>query len=247
MKTLTTALLFATGTFATTALTAATEETLAKTFTAAAGGTLIVDVSFGSIEVVADPNRTEVGIDVWRKISRGSSDEEQAFLKENPVEFIQDSTTVTVRARSKSSLSRSLFGGWSNRNEARYTIHVPTQFTAKLKTDGGPIAATGIAGSVTANTSGGSLRFTRLRGPLDGHTSGGGINADDCEGEISLNTSGGGIHVTGGGGSLQAETSGGGITVKTFNGSAKVGTSGGGITVEDVRGQIAVSVRAVTS
>lgn len=239
MKTLTTALLFATGTFATTALTAATEETLAKSFPAAAGGTLVVDVSFGAIEVDADPNRTEVGIDVWRKISRSSTADEESFLKDNPVELIQDSTTVTVRARSKSSPSWSLLGGWSNRNEARYTIHIPVQFTAKLKTDGGSIAATGIAGPVNANTSGGSLRFTRLRGPLDGHTSGGGINADDCEGEISLNTSGGGIHVTGGGGSLQAETSGGGITVKAFNGPAKIGTSGGGITIEDVRGQIA--------
>ncbi len=238
MKTLTALLLASASAFAPCALSAATEETLAKVIPTGSGGILAVDVSFGSIEVVAEPGRTEVGIDVWRKVSRNGAAEEEAFLKENPVEFTHDGHTVTIRARGKNPASRSWFGGWSNRNEARYTVRIPEQFTAKLKTDGGPITATGIAGPVNANTSGGSLHFKRIHGLLDGRTSGGSIKADACEGEIKLNTSGGGIHVTGGGGSLRADTSGGSITVKVFNGAAAVGTSGGGITLEEVRGQI---------
>lgn len=237
MKTLTTLLLFSACALSAVRSTAATEESLTKAFPVVPGGTLAVDVSFGSIEVFSEPGRTEVGIDVWRKISRKSTAEEEAFLKENPVEFTHDGSTVTIRARGKSTQSWSWFG-WSSRSEARYTVRVPEKLTAKLKTDGGSITTTGIAGPVSANTSGGSLHFKRIHGLLDGRTSGGSINADDCEGEINLNTSGGGIHVTGGGGSLRADTSGGGITVKVFNGAAAVGTSGGGITIEDIRGKI---------
>jgi hypothetical protein len=238
MKTLTTALLLATGTFAAAALTAATEETLAKTFPSAAAGSLVVDVDFGSLEIIAEPARTEVKVEVWRKITRGNTADEESFLKENPVEFIQDGNTVTIRARSKTSLSWSWFGGWHNRNEARYTVHLPAQFSTTLKTDGGSIAVSGVAGSVKANTSGGALSFTTIHGPVDGHTSGGGIKAVDCEGEVRLGTSGGGIHVSGGSGTLDGGTSGGSVTVKNFNGPVTVETSGGGITLEDLRATV---------
>ncbi|MFT3869421.1 MAG: DUF4097 family beta strand repeat-containing protein [Nibricoccus sp.] len=218
--------------------TAATEEKINKSFGALPGGTLVLEVNFGSIEVVAGPGRTEATVDVWRKVTRWNASDEESYLKENPVEFIQDGNTLTIRARGKTNFSWSWFSSWRNRNEARYTIALPAESIVNLKTAGGSISVTGVNGSVKANTSGGSLKFTRVKGPLDGNTSGGSINLQDCEGELHIGTSGGGIHVTGGGGSLNAGTSGGGIAVKTFNGPIHIGTSGGSITVENIQGSI---------
>lgn len=235
MKTPLALLLLSAGAFSASYASAATEETLTKTFPVTPGGTLVVEVGFGSIEIVADPARPEVTADVWRKITRSDAAAEESFLKENPVEFVQDGNTVTIRTRAKTALSGSWFSGWRNRNEARYTVHVPPQFNTTLKTSGGSIAVNGLTGTVKANTSGGALDFAAIHGPIDGHTSGGGIKAVDCEGDVRLGTSGGGLHVSGGSGTLDGGTSGGSVTVKNFNGPVTVETSGGGITLEDLR------------
>lgn len=217
---------------------AATEEKINKTYVASPGGALVVEVNFGSIEIVASPERTDASVDIWRKITRWSSADEENYLKENPVEIIQEGTTLTIRARGKTNFSWSWFRAWKNRNEARYVIRIPEQFTAQLKSAGGSIDVSGVNGSVKADTSGGSLKFTRIQGQLNGNTSGGSVTTTDCNGEIRIGTSGGGIHVTGSGGSLNAGTSGGGITVKNFNGPIDIGTSGGSITVENIQGKI---------
>ena len=216
---------------------AATEEQTNKTFQVQPGGKLVVDVDFGSIDV--STNSTDaVAINVWRKVTRGSQEEEQKFLSENPVVFVQEGNTITVRGHSKTKEKFHWLSGFKNRNEAKYTIQVPAQFNARLNTSGGGIAASDLTGEVKADTSGGGLRFTRLHGPLNGDTSGGGIHVTDCEGPIKIDTSGGGIEVTGGSGTLNGDTSGGSITVKTFKGPVSVDTSGGGITIENVAGKI---------
>jgi hypothetical protein len=216
---------------------AATEEQTNQTFQVSPGGVLVVDVDFGSIDV--STNSTDaVAISVWRKVTRSSAEEEQKFLAEDPVVFVQDGNTVTVRSRPTVKERFHWFSGFRNSNEAKYTIQVPARFNARLNTSGGGIAASDVTGDVKANTSGGGLRFARLHGPLNGDTSGGGIRVTDCEGTIKIDTSGGGIEVTGGAGSLDGDTSGGSITVKTFKGPVSVDTSGGGITIENVAGRI---------
>jgi DUF4097 and DUF4098 domain-containing protein YvlB len=213
---------------------AATEETLHKTYNTPPGGTIVVDVDFGSIDVGTNAG-TQVTIDVWRQVSRKTKAEEKTFLAENPVRFLQKGDTISVRAGHKR--KRHWFGR-GERNEAKYTILVPARFNARLNTSGGAVAVTDLEGEAKAGTSGGALRFIRLRGPLDGDTSGGAIHVIDCEGAMRVDTSGGAIEVTGGSGSLKADTSGGDITVKSFGGPATVDTSGGGITLENVGGKV---------
>jgi len=216
---------------------AATEEQINKTFQVLPGGKLVVDVDFGSIDISTNSTDTVV-VNVWRKVTRGSAEEEQKFLSENPVVFVQDGNTVTVRAHSKVKEKFHWFNSSKNRNEAKYIIQVPAQFNAQLNTSGGGIAASDVTGEVKADTSGGGLQFARLHGPLNGDTSGGGIHVTDCEGTIKIDTSGGGIEVTGGAGTLNGDTSGGSITVRNFKGPAAVDTSGGGITIENVAGKV---------
>jgi hypothetical protein len=183
---------------------AATEEQINKTFPIASGGKLVVDVDIGSIEVITNAVSSEVDVDVWRKITRKSKEEEEQFLRGNRVLFQHEGRTLMIRSRSNE--KKRWFSGRWNRNEAKYTIRVPAQFSAKLNTSGGGIAVSDLPGDVTADTSGGGLRFTRVHGPLVGDTSGGGIHVVDCAGAIKVDTSGGSIEVTGSGGSLQDDT-----------------------------------------
>jgi len=214
---------------------AETEETLDKTFAASAGGRLVVDVDFGAIEISTNAT-SEVTVHVWRKVSRKDKTEEEEFLRERPVTFSQDGNTLTVRSQRGN--KRAPFWRGPQRTDAKYTIAVPAQFSAQLKTAGGGITVSDLTGTVNAHTSGGSLKFTHLHGPLDGQTSGGGVAVAGCEGTLKVNTSGGAIEVAAGSGTLTGETSGGPIRVKSFRGPARVQTSGGRITLEDVGGAV---------
>ncbi len=212
---------------------ASTEENINKRFAVQQGGSLTVDVDFGAIEVTTGEGN-EVVVDAWRKITRGKKADEEAFLRDNPISMVQDGANVTVRCKAKQRIS----WGWRNKNEAKYTVTVPSRYNAKLGTSGGGIGVTGLTGDVNAHTSGGGLKFAHLTGPLKGETSGGSIHVEQCEGELHVNTSGGRIDVSGGGGSVEGHTSGGSVAVSDFRGPANVGTSGGGIRIEKVAGEI---------
>ena len=84
---------------------AETEENLDKTFTASPGGQLVVEVEFGAIEVTSNAG-DQVSIQVVRRVTRASKEDEQAFLQERPVTFTQEGGTITVR--SNASCTKSL-------------------------------------------------------------------------------------------------------------------------------------------
>ena len=214
---------------------AETQEQINKSFAAKPGGKLVLDVDFGSVQITTN-STGEVTIDVLRKVSRRNKADEEAFLRDHAVSITQDGTTVTIYSRGKSKNPRWWFG--SQRTEGKYTITVPAQFNAQVKTAGGGVTITDLTGDVKAGTSGGGFKFTRLHGTLDGETSGGSIRVADCEGTLKVNTSGGGIDVAGGGGSLDGSTSGGSVEVRDFRGPARVETSGGGIRLENVAGRV---------
>jgi DUF4097 and DUF4098 domain-containing protein YvlB len=214
---------------------AATEEKLHQQFPVQPGGTVVMEVDFGSINVSTNAI-SEVVVDVWRKIGRKNKADEEAFLRENPVTLTHEGNTVTIRSRGKASSSWSWSG--RNQNEAKYTITVPARFDARLKSGGGGIEVVDLTGEMRAQTGGGGLSFTRLNGPLNGETGGGGIRASACEGKLAFRTGGGGMEVTGGSGSLDGKNGGGSVTIKEFQGSVHVSTGGGGITVEKVQGAV---------
>ena len=214
---------------------ATTEEQLEKQFTVQPGGKLVVSVDFGSIEVITNASN-EVAINVMRKATRSSKEEEEAFLQDCPVLFSEDDNVVTISSHAKTKLKNWWHG--NQRTEAKYLIRVPASFSARLKTAGGGVAVSDLSGDVNAATSGGGFRFARLQGTLEAQTSGGGIHVADCQGPLKVSTSGGGIEVAGGSGSLEGATSGGSVTVRDFRGPAHVRSSGGGITIENVTGKI---------
>ena len=218
------------------AVGAETEEQISKRFPVQPGGKLVLDVDFGSIEVISANDAEEVVVDVLRKVSRGDQAEEEEFLRERPVTISQEGNMVTVHSRHEG--KRFPAGRGSRRTEAKYTITVPSKYHAQLKTSGGGITISDLTGEVTARTSGGSLQFTRIHGDLDGQTSGGSIRISEGEGTQKVKTGGGSIAVTGGSGALEGETSGGSITVKNFRGPTRVETSGGNVTIEEVNGKV---------
>jgi hypothetical protein len=220
------------------AASAATEEKLNQRFSVQPGGTVVIEVDFGAINLSTN-GTSEVVVDVWRKIGRKKKADEEAFLRDHPVTFVQDGNTVAIRSGGKTRLSWSWTG--RNSNDAKYTITVPSRFSAQLKTGGGGIDVADLTGELRADTGGGTLSFTRLTGTLRGETGGGSVKAGACDGTLTLRTGGGGIEANSSSGTLDATTGGGAVTVKEFQGPAHVRTGGGGLTIERVQGAVDAS------
>jgi DUF4097 and DUF4098 domain-containing protein YvlB len=219
--------------------TAATEENIHETRAAKAGGTLVVELDFGSIDV-APGDTDKVVIDAHRKIEASSKEKEKEYFKAVPITITTEGDRVIVRAiRQHESLGSQLWKMLGQtRTEARYTIRVPANFNADLDTAGGDISANNLTGNVKVDTSGGNLNFAQIHGDVHADTSGGDITAKNCDGSTNLDTSGGRIEVTGGRGSLSADTSGGQVTVLNRVGDTKVESSGGKLRLGNISGKL---------
>jgi len=208
-----------------------TEEQLNKQFTVKPGGKLVVDVDFGSIDVTTN-DKGAVTVDVFRKVKRGGKSDEEAFLRDRPVTFSQDGNTITVQSRAKTKEGWSWRGSQST--EGKYTISVPAEFNAQVKTSGGSVAVSDLKGDVKAKTSGGNVKLARVRGPVDGHTSGGNVRVTDCQGPLSVHTSGGSIDIENAVGKVDADTSGGNVAARfaaPVSDDVTLKTSGGNVTM----------------
>lgn len=226
---------------------ALSEERVNQQLDATAGGKLVVDVEFGSIDV-SQATDGKVSVEAYRKIDSSDEAREKEYLASSPIVVSKEGNTVFIRARRTNSDKRWSWSG-SITMDARYTVRVPKQFNAELRTSGGTIAANGISGEIKADTSGGKLKFSQLQGPLNARTSGGGITMSACEGPLIVSTSGGDIDSDGGSGKLEARTSGGAISVRNFVGDTEVKTSGGKLTLENIKGSLTgkTSAGAITA
>ena len=77
---------------------AASEENINQQKDAAPGGKLVVDVDFGTINVVTGAD-DKVVIEAYRKIDFGDEAKEKEYFVAAPVAISQDGNIVTVRAR----------------------------------------------------------------------------------------------------------------------------------------------------
>ena len=251
MKTLLTTLTLVS--LATLTATAESEENIHQTRDAKPGGTLVVEVDFGSIDVAPGEN-DKVVVDAHRKVEMSSKEKEKEYLAAAPITITTEGDKVIVRAIHKDESLDKRF--WRmighSRTEGRYAIKVPASFNLDLDTSGGDVSANGITGNVKADTSGGDLTFGQIHGDLHADTSGGDIVAKDCEGKTTLDTSGGRIEVTGGRGNLSVDTSGGNVTVLNRVGDTKVESSGGKLRLGNISGKLSAqtsggSVSAILS
>jgi hypothetical protein len=237
MKTsLTTLILVSLTTFAAFAVT---EENKHETRPAKPGGTLVVDVDFGSIDVTPGANDTVV-IDAHRKVEMSSKEKEEEYLTGAPITITTEGDKVILRAIHKhESLGRQFWRMMGHtRTEGHYAIKVPANFNLDLDTSGGDVSANGVTGNVKVDTSGGDLTFGQIHGELHADTSGGNITVKDCEGKTDLDTSGGRIEVNGGHGNLNADTSGGNVTVLNRVGDTKIESSGGKLRLGNISGKL---------
>ena len=215
--------------FTTLQTQAMTSETINRTLDLPPGGTLIINIENGRLDISGEAG-SGVVIKIDRSVKASSKEKEEAFLTENPVEIETTDRTVRITRAGESGASWgfSLFRK-KPREEATYQVVVPADFNLDLRTSGGEVALTNVKGEIAARTSGGSIRALSLTGDIAVRTSGGSIRLDDCHGPTDAHTSGGSITAENGSDNLKLRTSGGSITVLAHEGRVDGHTSGGSV------------------
>jgi hypothetical protein len=213
---------------------ATSEDIVQRHLSAGAGGKLIVDVDFGTVDVAAGADN-QVVINARRIVDAEDQAEEKEFVAAAPITVSQEGNTTTLRSRSNREWH------WTRPNvrmDARYLVHVPRNFNGDIHTGGGSIAVKELTGELKADTAGGLLDLKSVRGPIDCHTRGGDVKLADCEGAMKVRTNGGRIDSLGGNGSLNAQTNAGAVSIRTFAGQVETASNGGRMDLRDIAGPL---------
>ncbi len=215
-------------------LAATTEGNLSRTFAVNPGGRLVIDADRGAIQI-ATSDRSDVQVEVMRKVTRESAARGAEILAAHEVTFDQDGDLVAVHAKAKQEAA-----GWFNRGaqhlQVEYHILAPRRISLELRTAAGEIVSSDIEGSVKARTAGGSLKFGNIKGPFDGETAAGEIQLESASGRVTARTSGGSINLGEVGGVTSATTAAGSISVGKAKATLTAKTSGGSIEVGECAG-----------
>ena len=187
---------------------------LREVFAVAPGGTLYVDLDFGSVRVESH-DRSEVRIEAT---ARG---------------WAADLVVFSLERQGKDVQLDGEFEGWLpwflRGTRVRVRARVPRQYAVDVRTRGGRVRAARIGGRVAADTRGGSVEVEEVDGPALLRTAGGSIRAERVSGALRAYTSGGRIEIDTARGEVDARTSGGAIQVERAGGRVVARTSGGGI------------------
>ncbi|MBZ5638376.1 MAG: DUF4097 family beta strand repeat-containing protein [Acidobacteriia bacterium] len=193
-----------------------------KNLTLGPGGKLVLDTEAGSVSVSGS---TEAGVHVV--VTSRSDDLEKRYK----FEFQEAPGEVRITGKKADT-------GWLRGISVHFEIRAPRATSLSLRTSGGSIEASGLAGTADVDTSGGSISIDDLEGALKAHTSGGSITLREIKGDVRVETSGGSINASSIAGSLDARTSGGHVDVENVTGDAVLRTSGGSVKARNAGGRV---------
>jgi hypothetical protein len=178
------------------------------------GGTLWIDLDFGSVRVEShDAEQVKIearaeGWDsgqVWFSVSREGND-------------------VLLDGEVERWLPSLVFG-----RRISVRVRIPRRYSVDIRTRGGRVRLREIGGRVAAETRGGSIELKEADGPALLRTAGGHIEAEKVRDNLRMRTSGGRIEADDAAGQVEARTSGGRIALRAVAGPVDAHTSGGSI------------------
>ncbi len=212
-----------------------------KTFEVKPGGTLIMEVDRGSIEIKTSV-QDSIRVEVDRKKEAASGAQAQKAFDAHKITFDQDGNTLIIKAKGPNDGRGSWWSG-DRQIQVHYSLSIPTEFNVDVKTAGGSVNIASLKGYARAQTAGGSIKFGKITGEARAHTAGGSIDLAGATGSVDAETAGGSIKVGESGGKVNVRTAGGSLYVEGARKGLEARTSGGSIHLKGVGG----IVNALTS
>ncbi len=191
---------------------------------------LRMDVAAGSLEVIGDPEATQVR---YRAEFRG---EDEALLNRMQFDHQVRGGTLDVRTRTDGR-------GWGRGNNGRIdlTLWVPSSFAVDIEDSSGSIKVRNIDRDVLIKDGSGSIDIKNIGGNLEIEDGSGGIEVSGLGGSARIRDGSGGVDLRDVGGSVIVRDGSGGISVRDVEGDFEVESDGsGGIDYARIAGRVSV-------
>jgi len=198
-------------------------------FAARSSATVVVDVSFHTVEVTARPGDTvDVSVDIEVK---GSGSSSKNALNELQPKFLEEGNKLIIRSTRKNG-----FRWKSVSAKGRVIVQMPPDMDLVVDSSSGSTRISGDFGDakVILDASSGSLTVSGAMRELHADLSSGSVRADlDRPLEaFTADASSGSVRLSGGAHTAKVDTSSGGIDISGLRGNAKLGASSGSITAQ---------------
>ena len=199
------------------------------------GGTLELDLTTGGGVTITSWDRPEVLV---RAMLRGRN------WRETRVSLLPHDGGATLESN---------FVEHSNNQSTshQFIIQVPRNFNVRIKSAGGSVSISNVAGTFRGNTGGGEITVRNVNGDIDLNTGGGEVNVSDSNLNGRVSTGGGLVRIMRVNGSVRG-SSGSGPVIYTDSQDPKRGAGKGigegkGVSIVDADGETSVSTTTVTS
>jgi hypothetical protein len=203
---------------------------LEKRLALAPGGELLVETAGGSVTVTGGAAEG-ASIVITSERDRAAVEERYTF------DFNSSAGRAEVINRRRGPAWTG-WRDWTHGIRLHFEVKVPRQTRVELKSSGGGIRISALAGDARLRSSGGAVRAFDVDGDIDASSSGGGVEVRRVQGDVRLGSSGGGVIAEQVSGNVIAESSGGGVDVAEVGGNVDASSSGGGVHVEGATGRV---------
>ncbi|MDP9268660.1 MAG: hypothetical protein M3P27_10120 [Acidobacteriota bacterium] len=188
-----------------------------------------VSTDAGSVRVTGS-DRGDIAYTLRKKVYSGSEETARKRFEQFKISAWVTGETATFRGTCESQ---------NGRTSVDFDIEVPRGATlVYVRTDGGGVAVSNIAGRADLQTDGGSIAMDKIGSAIAAETSGGSIDVGVAGAEVNVNTSGGSITIRSANGMVHADTSGGSIEVGVIKAPAVLNTAGGSIRAQQIGGNL---------
>ncbi len=227
------------------------DDTIKRTFKVRSGGTLLIDIDRGSIEVRTIAGN-EVHVELERRIRDVEEDDIKTFLNRHEVVIRQDGNNIIVDSK----FDDEYVSSWSrgrrhkdDRFELAVIVLVPQIFNLDILSGAGNVEIEDLNGSIMGRIGMGNIEIGDIIGSIDIGTGAGFIEINSVDGSVEVISGAGNIEIADVGGRVIARTRAGDIKVtitKQPRGDSQLSSGYGAVTVYMEEG-IAVDVEARTS
>ena len=134
--------------------------------------------------------------------------------------------------------------GKAGRFKADFTLTVPKDLAAILRTKSGDIGADGIEAKVDASSLSGNIVMARGGGPTVFRTKSGDVKGTSLSGDVTVSLLSGNVHLEDVEGGIECSTKSGNFFVRGRTGSVTVNLLSGDIEIEDRRGPLELRTKS---
>lgn len=182
-------------------------DTVKESFEVRPGGTLIVDMDHGNLEIEASRGNM-VHIEVERIVKARSRADADNVLNEHDLEFSSLNDDVRIESRYH---EESRFWGDRNQLKVLIRVRVPIEYNVDFATGMGNIWIADVEGRIEGKTGAGNIDIEAIRGPLDVRSGSGNITVEAIDGFVEATTGAGNIAVRDVCGAMEVNTGAGNV------------------------------------